>query len=113
MTKRLEEAFAAAAKLPARKQEALAEWVLESCRGNISGCRHLPGLKRRSASSVMRPRQSTGLDKRIHSTKNVCEIQHDGSLSRRLCSASPTDSDTGSSSLSAIQTKSTTPEPPI
>jgi hypothetical protein len=29
MTKRLEEAFAAAAKLPAREQEALAEWVLE------------------------------------------------------------------------------------
>ncbi len=29
MTKRLEEAFAVAAKLPEREQEALAEWVLE------------------------------------------------------------------------------------
>ncbi len=29
MTKRLEEAFAAAAKLPEQEQEALAEWVLE------------------------------------------------------------------------------------
>jgi hypothetical protein len=33
MTKRLEEAFAAAAKLPAREQEALAEWVLEELSG--------------------------------------------------------------------------------
>ncbi len=29
MTKRLEEAFAEAAKLPEQEQEALAEWVLE------------------------------------------------------------------------------------
>lgn len=33
MTKRLEEAFAEAAKLPAREQEALAEWVLEELSG--------------------------------------------------------------------------------
>ena len=63
MTKRLEEAFAEAAKLPAREQEALAEWVLEELSGEHRWMQTFAALKMRSGSLVMRRRPSTMLEK--------------------------------------------------